>query len=247
MPTQDEALDAWRVARAALPSKIAEIEAADFDFYARAREQILGKIPPAKRKKAPAAPGEWAKWITHLNRLLEMVPDEVRGEIVADISSAISDTYGRRRDARAEVARLAYQVREPIHGGEWRQVYEAWPGRWASQGLGADGYARSAVSTRAAELSDLGYEVRIVREPYLRAHRYLVEILTTEEGAEIAPHQTVWSCEEWEAEVWSQGANPGALRGLGPPTTQPPLRPALRRPVEWIQREAPCVEPEGEV
>ena len=246
-----QVIAAWHQARADLPAKIAAICEEEHEICLRIRASLLSAIPSAKRKRAPAAPLAGSlitTWSTHFNALAALVPEAERAQAWATTHAdqqALVESFEERRQLHEQIKRLAAEVRGPLIGDEWRVVKEAWPGSWATQGLGADGYARASVSARADELSDIAYQVRIVREPYLRSHRYLVEVLTTEEGAEIARHQIAWSGAQWEAEVWSSGANPGALGGYGPPVTQPPLHPSRRRPVEWMQRGRAAVEGVG--
>lgn len=251
------AINEWREARQAAVLDEAQTSERERAVYAQYYAELVGILSavlsaPVARKIEPLVDSDGVSEIRSKARaardlLTPAQASKIRAQEISLNARMMPDFEAldlHRKERDRAVRRLASEISEPVEGAEWREVHRAWRSSWASQGTGAESYARSSATVRAYELSDVGYPVRLVRYVWGegigapgRLACYAVEIQTSEEGALIARHQRPWSTKQAEEEAWAVGANPGALWSSGLPLHSARSDMSRRASLEVVHRE----------
>lgn len=225
----------WYAAREEAARITAEVDAELAALTNEAIDLILPCLSKAKARKVERATPE-----DHLGDLQrkariawDAAPKKDRERLEPgqlNLGSLMAVAYKRGCEARARAQEVAAKVEGPILGDEWRTVRR----EWAT--YKTDAQARAAVTSRAAELREIGYEVRgveRVKRPPFRADVVWreVQVKTTAEGALIAAHQTLWGFDRTVSERRAAGcAHSPILNGIKVREVET----ARHEPIDWV-------------
>ena len=232
---QNPGAEAWYAAREEATRITAEVDAELVAYTNEAIDLILPCLSKEKARKVErAVPGDLLGEIqTKARAAWDAVSKKDRERLERaqlNLGSLMAAAYNLGCKARELPKQAAAKVEGPILGDEWRTVRR----EWAT--YKTDAQARAAVTTRAAELREIGYEVRgveRVKRPPFRADVVWreVQVKTTAEGALIAAHQVLWGFDRTVSERRAAGcAHSPILNGIKIREVET----ARHEPIDWV-------------
>lgn len=220
----DDHLRAWRAARMNVCAADAQSEVEWLEIWRALRVLALERMPPAKRKIAPAAPEvfSFAAIVETQRAWNDAIPKAKRADYAAawrPLGDELTASRERVEAARQVCKDAAAQVECRVQGTgtRWQCVRSVYVHSYSSQGLGDQSYARASASMRYRELQSLGYAVKFVarrnqpRPPAEVGHVWCFEVwaLTCDEGRQIIDHQ-------YPRRFFAEALNAAADEGVNP-------------------------------
>lgn len=224
--THDEALTHWRNLRDLQAAHAPIREATRVEIGRLARALYSSVATPKVRAKMLPAPATYAD-LRSADRQWRELLTEAQIERVTEAVSALGARLAMLQNLDTAdhdaLTSAAHAILRPLEGFpmDWHRVEHVSIYRYSSQGLGSGAYAQAAASLVARDMIEVGYVTRCITRTrkgaseFASVSAYEVYVLTSEEGALIAPHQRPdRTLTERLCRARDEGVNAAALTGV---------------------------------
>jgi hypothetical protein len=145
-----------------------------------------------------------------IGKLGEDKVSEIRGKYQEELDQATKDLKQKLEKLEQSFEALSQEYQFPNdNGGNWTVYKTSYLYTYSTQGLGADSYARNALSTSVAHCTALGLENKVSYDQEVRAYRLWIK--GDEVDVAIAKNKPGLSLVETVRVLWKSGVNPRVI------------------------------------